>query len=111
MFPQNIGASIRALRKQQNMSQRQLAEKIEVDPTLIPHWESEKENRCPNIDNLISLSEVFNCSIEEVLGISPNVAPSIPLDSYSPKEVLIIQALLREYNRIRNDPDSKERNV
>lgn len=111
MFPQNIGASIRALRKQHNMSQRQLAEAIGVVPTLISHWESEKEGRCPSIDNLISLSNIFGCSIETVVGITTNVTPSITLDGYNPKEILIIQGLLREYKRITNDLNNTERNV
>lgn len=113
MFPQNIGASIRTLRKQRNMSQRQLANAIGVDSTLISHWESEKESRCPSIDNLISLSNIFGCSIEAVLGIeiNTNIASSVQLDEYTQKEVIIIQRLLKEYKKIINDLNHTERNV
>lgn len=113
MFPQNIGASIRTLRKQRNMSQRQLADAIGVDSTLISHWESEKEGRCPSIDNLISLSNIFGCSIEAVLGIeiNTNVTSSVRLDEYTQKEVIIIQRLLKEYKKIINDLNHTERNV
>lgn len=112
MFPQNIGASIRTLRKQQNMSQRQLAEAIGVDPTLISHWESEKGKRCPSLDNLIVMSNIFGCSIEAVLGIetNTNIASSVQLDEYTPKEIIIIQRLLKEYKKIINDLNT-ERNV
>lgn len=68
MFPQNIGASIRTLRKQQNMTQEVLAEKLSVDTSIISHWESGESKRRPTLEHLCQLADIFECSLEELFG-------------------------------------------
>lgn len=53
------------LRKQQNMTQEQLAEKLYVSRTAVSKWESGKGY--PNIESLKGLSKVFAVSIDELL--------------------------------------------
>ena len=56
---------LQLLRKQQEMTQEQLAEKLFVSRTAVSKWESGKGY--PNIDSLRNLAEVFSVSIDEML--------------------------------------------
>ncbi|MGM0838343.1 MAG: helix-turn-helix domain-containing protein [Bacillota bacterium] len=60
-----IGEQIRALRKNENLSQEQLGQKMNVTRQAIYKWESGKGY--PDIQNLIRLSELFDISIDELI--------------------------------------------
>src|SRR5690625_2151420 len=60
-----IGEQIRVLRKSQNLSQEQLGEKQNVSRQAVYKWESDKGY--PDIQNLITLSELFDISIDELI--------------------------------------------
>lgn len=57
-----LSEKIYALRKKNNLSQEELAEKIGVSRQAISKWES--GTSLPEIEKLISLSEYFNVSID-----------------------------------------------
>lgn len=56
---------LQQLRKQNDMTQEQLAERLYVSRTAISKWESGKGY--PNIESLKSLSKLFSVSIDELL--------------------------------------------
>ena len=60
-----LGETIRDLRKQNNMSQEQLAEKLDVSRQSISLWE--KDSTQPTIDNIITLSDIFGVTVDELL--------------------------------------------
>jgi transcriptional regulator with XRE-family HTH domain len=62
----NIGERITQLRKQQNLSQEQLAKKTEVSRTIIGNYE--RNTNTPSIEVLIKLSKVFNVSMDYMIG-------------------------------------------
>ena len=53
------------LRKEKGWSQEQLAEKCEVSRQTIYKWESAQSY--PEMDRMLLLSEIFNCSIDELM--------------------------------------------
>ena len=57
--------NLQILRKKQNMSQEQLAEKLEVSRQAVSKWES--GSGYPETEKLITICELFNCSIDEIL--------------------------------------------
>lgn len=57
---------IKELRKQHNLTQQQLADKIGVTHTVISKYESGKS--IPNPDKMKALSEIFSVSIDTLLG-------------------------------------------
>lgn len=59
------------LRKKNNLSQEQLAEKIGVSRQAVSKWE--RGEASPDTDNLISLAEIYNVSIDEILTGKANV--------------------------------------
>lgn len=62
----NIGERIIQLRKQQNLSQEELAKKAEVSRTIIGNYE--RNTNTPSIEVLIKLARVFNVSLDYLIG-------------------------------------------
>lgn len=60
-----IGSFIKKQREKKKLSQNQLAELLYKDRTVISKWENDKLS--PSIKDIISLSEIFNISVEELL--------------------------------------------
>lgn len=61
-----IGKRILELRKKQNITQEQLAEKLNVTRQTISNWELGETS--PNSEQLIELADIFEVSIDELLG-------------------------------------------
>ena len=61
----SFSENLQVLRKKNNMSQEQLAEKLEVSRQAVSKWES--GNGYPETDKLMSICEIFECSIDEIL--------------------------------------------
>lgn len=60
-----IGKNIQKLRKEKQMSQEQLAEKLHVTRQAVSNWETEKTQ--PDIDTLHQIAMIFEVSIEELI--------------------------------------------
>lgn len=78
--------NLRALRKQKGYSQEQLAEQLNVSRQAVSKWES-SDNSYPEMESLIILSELFECSIDDLL--------KSDLSSYNPTNK---QAFEKHYN-------------
>jgi len=59
------GEKISKLRKENNYSQEQLAEILDVSRQSVSKWESDIS--FPETDKLIQMSKIFNCSIDYLL--------------------------------------------
>ncbi|EJT5244950.1 helix-turn-helix transcriptional regulator, partial [Listeria monocytogenes] len=60
-----IGKRIREYRKIYNLSQEQLADKIFVSRQTVSNWENDKTY--PDIQIIVSLSILFNVSLDELI--------------------------------------------
>ena len=65
MNQENVGRFISELRKENNMTQQELADKLCVTDRAVSHWENGR--RLPDISLLKIMSELFNVSITEIL--------------------------------------------
>ena len=63
--PMTLGEKISALRNQHEMSQGDLAEKMNVSRQSISKWET--DTSVPELDKLIQLSEVFHITLDELV--------------------------------------------
>ena len=61
----DIGLRIKKLREQQKISQEELAFKIFVSRQTISNWETNKS--CPDVKSLITLSNIFNVSLDNFI--------------------------------------------
>ena len=61
------GERIRELRKERNMSQKQLGEALGVDFRTVSFWETERYE--PNITQIIKLCKLFQVESDYLLGL------------------------------------------
>lgn len=57
---------IKELRKEKNITQNELAKLLSTTTANISGWETEKWQ--PDINNLIKMSDIFECSIDFLVG-------------------------------------------
>ena len=61
----NLGKNLQILRKITNMTQEELAEKLNISRQTISKWEL--GTILPEIEKLVELCEIFNCSVDQLL--------------------------------------------
>lgn len=59
--------NLKWLRKINRFTQQQIADEVNVNRVTYTNWE--KGKREPNFENLIKLAEVFNVSVDKLLGV------------------------------------------
>lgn len=60
-----LGKALKSKRLQKKWTQEQLSEKLQISRPTISSWESEKT--LPDISNLLKLSVLFGCSLDDLL--------------------------------------------
>lgn len=71
----SFGTSLKKIRQDNNLTQEELAKKINTSRSNIANYENDKN--MPSIDILEKLSEIFNCSIDYLLGKSDARMPDL----------------------------------
>ena len=61
----SFGERLKELRQENNMSQEQLAKKLNISRQAISKWES--NNSYPDIENLVLLKEIFNTTLDYLI--------------------------------------------
>lgn len=65
MMERTLGMMIAELRKEQGMTQLELAEKMGVTDKAVSKWE--RDLSCPDINSLPNLAAVLNVSVDELM--------------------------------------------
>ena len=99
---QKIGNHISSLRKKQNMTQLELADRLGISYQAVSNWE--RGNSMPDISKLPELADIFEISLDELLGeksvvveavVNNNIAECIENNNVSEEEVKDVMPLLR----------------
>lgn len=90
-----FGAFIAQLRKEQNMTQSQLAEKLHVTDKAVSKWETGRG--LPDLGNLETLAEVLDVTVAELLSCKKQAEPVMQAEEV--KAVLDQAFELAEYKR------------
>ena len=61
------GDIIKNLRVENNLTQTELSQAVGISQSIIARWE--KGERVPTLDNLITLSKYFGCTIDYLAGL------------------------------------------
>ena len=61
----SLGERIYKLRTEKNLSQGDLAERLEVSRQSVSKWEN--NNAVPDLEKIIALSEIFEISLDELV--------------------------------------------
>ena len=67
MKKQTMGEMISTLRKENNMTQLQLAEKMGVTDKAVSKWE--RDLSCPDINSIPDLAEILGVSVEDLMQV------------------------------------------
>ena len=65
MANKTLGEMISSLRKEKNMTQNDLAEKMNVTDKAVSKWE--RNLSCPDVNSIPKLAEILGVSVEELL--------------------------------------------
>lgn len=69
----NLSNRLKALRSEEKLSQKALAEKIYVSQQTVAKWEL--NTATPNPETIVKLARLFNCTTDYLLGISDKKTP------------------------------------
>ena len=74
----DLPEKLKLLRVKYGYSQKQVADKVNVSPSIISGYETGE--RTPSTDVLLSLSNIYNCSVDYLLG-KQNAEPPVIFDT------------------------------
>ena len=74
----NLPAKLKKLRIANNLSQKDVALKLNVSPSIISGYETGE--RTPSLENLLALSYLYKCSTDYLLSKTNNT-PKVTLDT------------------------------
>lgn len=98
---ETLGKRIAALRKEKGLTQEQLAEKVGVSAQAVSKWENDVS--CPDITLLPLLADLFDVSVDELLGVKPIEPHVIILDKDEmPKDEKKDKSFSFEWNKHRD---------
>ena len=83
-----FSSKIREVRKKENLTQEEFAEKIFVSRNAVAKWETNRGY--PDIQNLITISDIFEISLDELIKEDKNVKNKIIAESSSKKWHLLV---------------------
>lgn len=67
MAKQTMGEMIAALRREKGMTQRELAEQMNVTDKAVSKWE--RDLSCPDINSIPKLAQILGVSVEELMDV------------------------------------------
>lgn len=95
------------LRKSKNMSQKELADILNIDRTSIVHYENSNNDRIPRPDTLFKIADFFEVSIDYLLGRTDRWTVTLSEDSN--EEYLSLIELQQNYQlTVDDEPVSEE---
>ncbi len=89
----DLPEKLKTLRIKYGYSQKQVADKVNVSPSIISGYETGE--RTPSTDVLLSLSNIYNCSVDYLLG-KQTAEPPVTFDTegLTDKQIQAIIALI-----------------
>jgi transcriptional regulator with XRE-family HTH domain len=95
---QGLPERLRELRMNRGLSQRSVARHLEVSPSIISSYETGE--RTPSTENLLSLSYLYHCSTDYLLGRESLPKKTlIHAEGLSPKQIALLQELVETMRR------------
>ena len=63
---ENVSQQLRKLREAKKLTQKEIAEKLNIDRSTYAYWESAKTE--PSIKHLVKPSKIYNVTIDYIIG-------------------------------------------
>ena len=88
-----LGKRIATLRKEKNLKQDDLAQKLNISPQAISKWENDLT--CPDISILPDLSSILGVSIDELLtGKKEEIVKIVPVEERKEMSKMILKIVI-----------------
>lgn len=89
---------IKKLREKNGFSQREVAKYLDVSPSIISGYETGE--RTPSVEMLLSLSNLYQCSTDYLLGREDTgLSAGLNVDGLSDDQILALAELVRTIKR------------
>ncbi|MDD6284105.1 MAG: helix-turn-helix transcriptional regulator [Firmicutes bacterium] len=91
-----LADKLRALREEYNITQKQVADLLNIDRSTYSYYETGKS--CPTLDTLVRLARIFGTSTDELLDVKStfqepsstvSVGPSVVVLSFNEKNLVL----------------------
>ena len=97
----DLPEKIKSLRVKYGYSQKQVAEKLKVSPSIVSGYETGE--RTPSTEVLLSLSYLFNCSTDYLLGKqSPTPEFSLDVKGLTHHQIIALSHLVESIKESNN---------
>lgn len=95
---QDLPKKLRIARTKMGLSQRAVAKKLDVSPSIISSYENGE--RTPSTENLLALSYLYSCSTDYLLG-KERVHPHTMIDAtgLEPRQVSLLTELVESMRK------------
>lgn len=110
---ENIRVNLKKYRKEEGLTQKQLAQKLNVAPTTLSSWEQGLSS--PDMDMLVLICSTLNIGINKMVGISTKKDDIVLTDKEKDLIIAFREAddikkiLILEQAGIKNKPDQLKR--
>ena len=90
-----LSENIKRLRRQKNLTQTQLAQRLGVALSTVASYEN--QDRTPSIPMLVKLSYEFNVTIEYLLGVNKN--KTLDVSDLSDEQILALNSIIEQFRK------------
>ena len=91
MEKKTLGMMISSLRKEKEMTQLQLAEKMNITDKAVSKWE--RDLSCPDINSISKLAEVLGTTVDELMQAKKQAVPQSMVEKIKKMRTLILKAV------------------
>lgn len=91
MKNQTLGSMIASLRKEQGMTQLELAEKMGVTDKAVSKWE--RDLSCPDVNTIPKLAETFGVSVDELMQVNTEAGKPGQKKDYTPMVHTVLKSI------------------
>lgn len=99
-----FGRKLRKLRKDNNLTQKQLADKLEITKATVSAYETNA--KYPSIEVLIKISNIFNVSSDYLLGLSEKT--EFQNSNLTDEQNIIIEEIIKQFIYLNNQNTNKK---
>ena len=90
-----LGNTLRDLRNEKNLSQKQLAKRVGVNASTIALYET--GDRLPSLQRLIDLSRALGVTTDFLLGLSKQKDYFLDVSGLSPSQIASLEQIIENY--------------
>lgn len=92
----DFGMRLKELRKRRNLSQKEVATKLNCHTNTVRHYEDNTQS--PSLENLVALAILYNSSVDYILGLTDRT--NVFIDDLTEKQQNFILNMIRQIRDI-----------